>query len=98
MNKITKWLLLAVFLGQSLVLAGPLDEAAGKGDFKKLTDLLESGVDIDEQDHQTGLTALMSAALNGHINIVEELLKRKAAIDAQSNFKMTAIMHAAEGG
>jgi ankyrin repeat protein len=55
---------------------------ASDGLLKEMKVLLDGGVDIDSVYDQHGFTALMMAAMNGHVKIVKELLDRGA------NFKM----------
>jgi ankyrin repeat protein len=55
----------------------PLHYAALDGDLAALIRLLESNSSVDAQD-DNGWTALNFAAQDGHLKIVEELLKRGA--------------------
>ena len=48
-------------------------QAAQDGDLKSLKDCIESGVDLNSQDHY-GWTALMCAAQEGHVEVVKYLL------------------------
>lgn len=83
MNKITKWLLLAVFLGRSLVFAGPLHDAAAAGNLTEVKKILDKGRNIEAIDKKYGWTALMRASFNGHPEVVKELLNRGADIEAK---------------
>jgi ankyrin repeat protein len=61
----------------------PLMNAAYQGDQKSVNLLLDKGVNIDTAN-RTGWTALNSAADQGHIDIVQLLLERKADPNACS--------------
>ena len=50
-----------------------LTEAAGNGHLDTVKLLVESGINIDQQDH-FGNTALMWARLNGHLDVVKCLM------------------------
>lgn len=97
MNKITTWLLLAVILGQSLVYAAPLHDAAKEGNLSQVNMLLNSGVNPEALDDY-GLTPLMSAAAAGQTEVVKGLLNRGASINALHNNNDTALMKAAMNG
>ena len=47
---------------------------------------------------EDGKTALIAASENGHLAIVEILLKNKADLNAKSNGALTALMLASERG
>ena len=52
---------------------------------------------LDKMDRM-GLTALRTAAYEGHNEIVSTLLAHNASVDKQNRFEMTALMYAAENG
>ena len=76
--------------------ASPLLEAAESGDTKKVQELLTAhpdGVDIEDEE---GETSLMEAAEEGHLEIIELLLKGGAHINHQDHAGETALMEAAQ--
>eukprot|EP00293_Proteomonas_sulcata_P005924 CAMPEP_0184325916 /NCGR_PEP_ID=MMETSP1049-20130417/142286_1 /TAXON_ID=77928 /ORGANISM="Proteomonas sulcata, Strain CCMP704" /LENGTH=835 /DNA_ID=CAMNT_0026648081 /DNA_START=182 /DNA_END=2689 /DNA_ORIENTATION=+ len=78
-------------------------EAAKAGDMAGLLALLQcfqSNNDNHQINHQdeTGDSALMLAALNGHSKTAELLLKSKAEVNLQSNDGASALMLAAHNG
>lgn len=76
----------------SPALAGPLGDAAKKGDLAEVERLLDGGEDVNAADGIA--TALHWAALNGHAEVVDLLGKRGADIGAQSSMLGTPL-HAA---
>ena len=52
---------------------------------------------IDRQNHY-GWTALMQAAVNGHLNSVLQLLRHGARVDIQNAWGATALVIASQGG
>ena len=62
-------------------------------------ELLESGVDVDEERTDNGITALYLAAKNGHEGVVEQLLKAEADVNkARTDTGSTPLRIAAEQG
>ena len=53
------------------------------------------GGDIEAKEEARGLTPLMFAAVNGRMQLLEMLIKRDAAVDAQIRDGHTALMEAA---
>lgn len=91
MDKMTKYFI-AVFLGQSIVFAGPIHNAAQDGNLAEVEKLIASGTNVDE-GNEYGETALMKAAASGHVNVVTALLDRKnnkANIEAMDKYGQTA--------
>jgi len=84
--------------------------ASLKGDVGAVRDLLARGADVNAMlkggyyvEGGTGSlthhgTALMAAAMNGHLEVVELLLSAKAKVDARSASRDTALMLAAREG
>lgn len=97
MNKMTKWLLLAVCLGQSLSFAG-LYEAAVENDINEINRLLDSGAKINMQDEVIDRTALMGAIYEGSLEAVKLLLKRGANTELIDNMYNTALLAAVASG
>jgi ankyrin repeat protein len=58
-----------------------IDSSGIKGELKQVQDLLDKGADVDAKD-ETGITALIGASHEGHIDIVKLLLEWEAGIDA----------------
>ncbi len=86
-------------LGAALILltsahAGPVGDAAKKGDVAEIERLLASGADLNEADEIA--SPLHWAAMNGHVDAVALLTERGADIEAQSNMLGTPL-HAASG-
>lgn len=72
--------------------------AAGHGDMKMVTALLDKGANVNSQDG-FGFTALMFAAKGGYTDVVKLLLARGAEVNVQSKLmKYTALMNAASFG
>lgn len=84
--------------GQELI------DAAIKGDLEKIKQLLNdknNNVDINYQDPKHGSTAILYAAQNGHLNVVQYLLEKdhpKADIKIVSNSKDSIFKFAVESG
>lgn len=72
----------------------PIITAAAKNRIKVVTLLLDRGADIETSDPWDGRTPFMSAALNGHNEILDLLLQRKANINAYNCLGKTALMYA----
>ena len=60
-----------------------LARAAGRGEVKKISLLIDEGADVNGKD-RNGLTPLMHAARGGHAEAVELLLERGADASAQA--------------
>ena len=69
------WFFLHVTTHQGLT---KLHQAAWKGDLERISNLLDSGAEIDAIDDRSRLTPLGVAAANGREEAVELLLKRGA--------------------
>ncbi|AFM25166.1 ankyrin repeat domain-containing protein [Desulfomonile tiedjei] len=61
-----------------------LIEAAQKGDLKRVQDLLNKGCDV-ETKNRDGITALMAAAFNNHLEIMKLLLEWEANVNVMAN-------------
>ena len=58
--------------------------------------LLAVTADVDAvHDDKSAMTALMAAASNGSVPLVERLLRAGAAVDGRNSDGVTALMHAA---
>jgi len=71
-------------------------EAAKQGDGPTVAAAIESGVNINTPD-ETGTTALMLAAFDGHTEIVKLLIKNKAQVNRVDANKRTALIYSASG-
>ena len=71
--------------------------AAGNGQADAVRVLLEQGADGDAKT-ESGMTALMGAAINGHADAVQALLDHDADVNAKQNDGWTALMFAADKG
>lgn len=76
----------------------PLHLAAMRGDLSMTWLLLEGGVDFDAIDPAVGYSPLQIAALQGHADICEALIRYGAAVDAPTSRQETALHLAARGG
>lgn len=74
--------------------AGPVGDAAKKGDIAGLEELMASGADANEEDAMA--SPLHWAAMNGHAEAVKFLAAHGALLDAQSDMLGTPL-HAAAG-
>ncbi len=81
----------------SAAFAGPLQDAARKGDVDGARKLLDQGAAIAELD-AAGDPALVIASLNGHADVVALLLQRGADIEVRNKHGLTALHAAAYGG
>jgi len=75
----------------------PLMHAVQDGDTAQVTQLLDSGADVNSAT-KLGDTALMFAARSGHGEIVRLLIERRADINALGADKKTALVDAIEHG
>jgi ankyrin repeat protein len=75
-------------------------KAIEDGDLNGVNRLLASGMNPNErfQVNYTDMTALMVAAENGRLPVVEALLAAGAEINAKDHWGMTALMYAAQKG
>ena len=95
-----KWASLAVLVG--LMVPAPalggqgLIRASEKGDRDRVVRLLETA-DLDAQDRR-GRTALMYAALHGHDDVVDMLLKAGADVHLHDEYGQTALNGALRWG
>jgi len=76
----------------------PLMVAAAAGDVAATMECLTSGADIEETSVDTGETAFMLAASNGHCEILHILLSNGANIDATNAKGWTTLMLCARSG
>ena len=61
-------------------LAGPLHDAAGKGDIETVRDLLAAGVEVNQLDTMVG-TPLTKAAMAGEVEAVRVLIEAGADVN-----------------
>ncbi|MBD5164387.1 MAG: ankyrin repeat domain-containing protein [Helicobacter sp.] len=73
-------------------------QASKNGDIATLRKLLDFGVNVNFRDRTNGSTALMNAAMNGHTEIVKELIDKEAGVNIQKVNGLTALMYAAASG
>ncbi|QOJ78954.1 ankyrin repeat domain-containing protein [Infirmifilum lucidum] len=74
-----------------------LIEAAARGDYWRVKELLDRGAHVNTRDKH-GETPLHHAAWMGHLDVAELLLDRGAEVDARDNYGSTPLHHAARGG
>jgi ankyrin repeat protein len=73
----------------------PLYLAAARGNHKAVRMLLDAGAEIDAQDSVSEFTPLVRAVMNGHDQVVDELLRRGA--NAQYTGAGWTLLHYAAG-
>jgi hypothetical protein len=104
MNKITKWLLLAVFLGQSVVFASPLHDAAAKGDLKEVTELINNGAPVNESDSYkihgismkvTPLNLALIVERNPNLRVIQKLIDAGANVNIAESLGGRTPLHVA---
>jgi ankyrin repeat protein len=79
-------LLLLALVCTSLAFAGPIHDAARKGDVKKVQALLQGDPKLVNDKDNQGNTPLHVAALHGQLNVVQALLDAGADVNAKNNF------------
>jgi ankyrin repeat protein len=70
----------------SLACAGPIHDAARKGDAKKVQALLQSDPKLVNDKDSKGDTPLHVAALHGQLNVVQVLIDAGADVNAKNNY------------
>lgn len=97
--KLLKILAIVCCLVGAQNLHGMLIEAAKEGNVKKVEELLKkSGVNLNEKDSGSGMTALMWASYKGHEKVVKLLLEYGAKVDEKDNHGRTAFEWAHDFG
>jgi ankyrin repeat protein len=76
----------------------PLMEAARQGNLATIQALLAGGADPKAQEVNGGQNALMWAVSQHHADVVDELIKQGADVNAHSKTGFTALMFAAQQG
>ena len=79
----------------SKIYGGPLVKAVNNGEVAEVARLLNDGCDPNES--QLGITALIYACSDGHIEIVQLLLDKEADVNAKDWDGITVLMAAARG-
>jgi ankyrin repeat protein len=72
--------------------------ACERGELDKVVQHLESGTPVDTNLDEDGNTPLAVASANNQEHVVQLLLKRGAALEAQNVYGWTPVMHAARQG
>jgi hypothetical protein len=75
-----------------------LSHAAAEGDINAINALLVQGVDVNDKEVGTHLTALHHAAARGHVEAVRLLLEKGADVNAKNGGGETALSFAAKNG
>lgn len=76
----------------------PILQAAKDGKSQELRALIQQGVDVNTQDADKGMTALMYAVEAGRVEAVKLLIEAKANINLANKKGTTALMYAALAG
>ena len=79
-------------------LAAELQAACTRGDAAAATDLLQDGADARHQSADTGVSAMMLAAEQGHAAVVLQLLQSGAPWNAQDRQELNAGDYASREG
>ena len=79
-------ILLMALACTSLAFAGPIHDAARKGDVKKVQALLQADPKLLNDKDNQGNTPLHLAALHGQLNVVQALVDAGADVNAKNNF------------
>ncbi len=79
-------LMAAALACTSLAYAGPIHDAARKGDVKKVQALLQSDPKLVNDKDNLGDTPLHVAALHGQLNVVQALIDAGADVNAKNNY------------
>ncbi len=61
-----------------------LPTAIARGDYAAAATLIEQGVDLELRDAETGATALHFAAMKGRMELVEQIVKRRADVNSRT--------------
>jgi len=85
-------------LTESEVLNRKLIQAASAGDSAAVLQLIRQGAGVNAKDPSFGRTALTSAAVRGHTEVVRALLKKGGEADEPDNAGQTALMLASYEG
>lgn len=75
----------SLYAQQDEFTADQLLEAARSGELERITQIIDSGVDINSKT-EYGSTALFFACDRGHVEVVKYLLKNGAEVDAKDTF------------
>ena len=75
----------------SSALAGPLHDAAERGDLDEVKRLIAEGANLNAIDDKLGGTPLHYAALRGHKAIAELLIAKGADVNASDHLGTTAL-------
>ena len=79
-------------------MAQALCNAAVSGDLATVRTLLSQGVSVESRDGDNNWTPLMRAAAWGRVEVVQELLRHHAAVDATNRDGDTALLLASLSG
>ncbi|KAL8916890.1 MAG: hypothetical protein Q9208_008292 [Pyrenodesmia sp. 3 TL-2023] len=74
-----------------------LFKAARDGNMRRLKEALQTSLDVNALQGPTGLAPLHIAAVNGHVDVIQLLLKNGADVDLRSSYDKTALNNAASG-
>jgi ankyrin repeat protein len=86
-----------IFGGNTLVVAGPLHDAAREGNLEQVRGLIGQGADMDARA-KNGETPLVLAILEGHPDVAELLIAQGADIMARNERGLTPLHAAAYSG
>jgi ankyrin repeat protein len=84
--RVAQIVLIALFSTASVAFASPIQDAARKGDVKKVTALLQSDPKLVGDRDKNGDTPLHVAALHGQLEVAQVLLQAGAEVNARNSY------------
>ena len=72
--------------------------ACGASDLFKVRQLIKEGCNVNTRSGEYGRTPLMEAAIRGHNQVVEELVREGAHVNVKDEYQLTALCHASRWG
>ena len=89
---------IAVVVLAGAAFAGPIHDAAAKGDLAGVQAELDKGVDVNTKGGAAGVPPLLLAALNGHMKVAELLTANGADLGRADKFGHSPLHYAAHHG
>lgn len=102
MGNLKVWFVVAVTVFQLWACSPDLGEdftkAAKAGDLERVASMLAKGVDIEYRDQKRDASALMWAAHEGHVDVLQLLLDKGAKVNTRQQLGRSALWYAAQQG